>query len=471
MCDFLDNFDFATNDVATISNMVASVTAFLSKAEEHYANTVLDLSQSMAQSPSKEPECSAIASKTTHHSDFLAKELVDKVKSELPTLMYTSTGTKKPAVCLFGEEKYSYSKETTDLPLHPLASSVVGEVLQCVNERLGTFFNSVLVNRYANKNVALGWHKDDEPTVDQSAPIMTLSFGATRRFCISDSTSQVKRSQLMMVDLKENSALVMKSGLQQTHYHRVDSGRSSISEECGVRFSLTFRRLVPGTAPKSVGTPAPGSESVSESVCAPDEDGHSDCYHGLVFGSSLTKGLKDYLLSRRGKKFAVFANSGAHVDGIKQDVLNVATDTDICRKCIKSIFLVCGGNDTEHLNRNKKSHVNVISDYESLLDVLADVYPNAVVNVISLIPRRVKYSNHLEQMINVNKGLSRLCNARSGCKFIDIFTYFLKDKKKCIRENMLILNEKLYGKDNLHFSYIGNSILGKVIIGVTYNPR
>ena len=74
-------------------------------------------------------------------------------------------------------------------------------------------------------------------------------------------------------------------------------------------------------------------------------------------------------------------------------------------------------------------------------------------------------------MINVNQGLSRLCNARSGCKFIDIFTYFLKDKKKCIRENMLILNEKLYGKDNLHFSYIGNSILGKVIIGVTYNPR
>ena len=185
MCDFLDNFDFATTDVATLSNMVASVTAFLSKAEEHYANTVLDLSQSMAQSPSKEPECSAIASKTTHHSDFLAKELVDKVKSELPTLMYTSTGTKKPAVCLFGEEKYSYSKETTDLPLHPLASSVVGEVLQCVNERLGTFFNSVLVNRYANKNVALGWYKDDEPTVDQSAPRITLSFGATRRFCIS----------------------------------------------------------------------------------------------------------------------------------------------------------------------------------------------------------------------------------------------------------------------------------------------
>lgn len=468
MCDFLDDFDFDATDVATLSNMIASVTAFLGKAEEHYAKTVMDLSQSMVQSPSKEePESSAISSKTTYHRDFLDKELLDKVKKELPTLTYTSTGTRKPAVCLFGKEKYSYNKGTADLSLHPLSSSAVGEVLECVNKRLGTSFNSVLVNRYANKNVTLGWHKDDEPAVDQSQPIMSLSFGATRRFCISDSPSQVKRSQLMMVDLIENSALIMKSGLQQTHYHRVDPGRGSITEECGVRFSLTFRRLVSGSSPKPVGTPA--SEDVPTPVA---ENEHADCFHGLVFGSSLTKGLKDYLLSRRGKKFAVFTNRGAHVDGIKQDVLNAATDTGICRKCIKSVFLVCGGNDTENLNRDSfKCHLNVISDYESLLNVVAVVYPNAVVNVISLIPRRVKYSNHLEQMIKVNKELSNLCDARSSCKFIDIFTHYLKDKNKYIRDNVITLNEKLYVKDNLHFSYIGNSILGKVIIGVTYNPR
>lgn len=151
--------------------------------------------------------------------------------------------------------------------------------------------------------------------------------------------------------------------------------------------------------------------------------------------------------------------------------MNASTDNDICRKCIKSIFLVCGGNDTENLYRDRSSPFKVVSDYESLLDILGEVYPNAVVNVISLIPRRIKYSNHLEQMVIVNNILSRVCNDRSGCKFIDIFTYFLKDKKKYILDNTFTLNEKLYGKDNLHFSHIGNSILGKVIIGVTYNPR
>lgn len=490
MCELLDNFDFAAADETTLSAMVTSVTDFLKKAEEHFAETVLDLSRSMSQSPTKEePVISStpITSHTTQHGNFLDKELFDKVKSVLPTLPYTSTGTRKPAVCLYGEEKYSYSKETDNLPLQSLTSSVVGEVLECVNERLGTLFNSVLVNRYATKNVALGWHKDDEPAVDQSEPIVTLSFGATRRFCISDSPSQVLRKQLMIVDLDENSAFLMKPGLQKTHYHRVDTGRGSIEKECGVRFSLTFRRLIPGSTAAALGTPPPSLPSVkSESVPVPVEPvpapapisdaarDHSKCCYGLVFGSSLTKGLKDLLLSRRGKKFAVFTNRGAHVESIKQDVLNVAMNpdySDICRKCVKSIFVVCGGNDTENLNRDKKNISNILSDFDSLLGVLADIFPSAVVNVLSLIPRRVKYSNHLEHMVNVNKELSTLCNGRVKCKFIDIFTYFLKDKRKYVKDNVMVLNDKLYKKDKLHFSYIGDSILAKVIIGVTYNPR
>ncbi|MCP4492900.1 MAG: alpha-ketoglutarate-dependent dioxygenase AlkB, partial [Gammaproteobacteria bacterium] len=286
---------------------------------------------------------------------------------------------------MFGDQTYSYSKETAKLPLHSLTSSVVGEVLDCVNNRLGTSFNSVLVNKYANKNVALGWHQDDEPIVDQSAPIATLSFGATRRFCISNSPRRAEQSQLFIVDLKPNSVFVMKPGLQQSHYHRVSAGRDNISEECGVRYSLTFRQLLPGV-----------SSTEANPLDVPDE--HSKCLESLVFGSSLTKGLKENLLSRRGKRFAVYHNSGAHVNDIKQDVINSATDTDVCRKCVKSISLVCGGNDTESNNTN---YVDIVSDFESLLDVVGSIYPNAVINVISLIPRRIKYSNHLQQMINV----------------------------------------------------------------------
>ena len=168
----------------------------------------------------------------------------------------------------------------------------------------------------------------------------------------------------------------------------------------------------------------------------------------------------------------MFTNSGAHIDDIKHDVINAARDTDICRKCVKTVFVVCGGNDTENLNRDKKKNLlNVISDFDSLLDVIGIVYPSAVINVISLIPRRVRFSNHIQQMNAVNKELSKLCNDRTKCRFIDIFTYFLRDKNSYFKDNVMTLNEKLYSKDKLHFSHIGNSILGKVIIGVTYNPR
>ncbi len=64
MCDFLDNFDFASTDAEALSLMVTSVTSFLKKVEEHYAN-VLDVSQSMANSPTKDvAESSTIISKT-----------------------------------------------------------------------------------------------------------------------------------------------------------------------------------------------------------------------------------------------------------------------------------------------------------------------------------------------------------------------------------------------------------------------
>ncbi|MEX1315605.1 MAG: alpha-ketoglutarate-dependent dioxygenase AlkB [Synechococcaceae cyanobacterium] len=61
--------------------------------------------------------------------------------------------------------------------------SPAAERLRCLLERLtGRRFNSLLLNRYRDGRDAMGWHADDEPGLDPTAPIASLSLGARRDF-------------------------------------------------------------------------------------------------------------------------------------------------------------------------------------------------------------------------------------------------------------------------------------------------
>jgi len=464
MCEYLDNFKFEKADEDTLKELIRSVTSFLSKAEEHFTTAKLNASSQhvevVEEEEEKEEEKEEARSvpNVEYVEDVLEGRLMVRLKEELFQLPYTSTGTKKPGVYLFGNERYVYSKATANLKPQPFASTVTSDVLNVVNKKLNTDYNSVLVNRYINKNVGLGWHQDNEDSIDQTRSIATLSVGATRRFLLADDTKRdATKSELV-----DNSVLVMRPGLQSTHFHKVCLGTTD-SAQRGARYSLTFRRLLP-----SVSTPEENEKLPDTPVSSSPHTEHKDCLRGLVFGSSLTKGLKEHLLSRRGKNFGVFTNSGAHVDGVMQDVLNEALKGEICRKCVDTVFFVCGGNDIE----NKRLH-GFAESYKRLVDVASDIFPNAGIKVVSLLPRRLRYSNHLSVMGRANDTLSDICEARENCRFINIFSYFIKDRKDFFHNSgkEMVLNSKLFSKDNLHFNYKGNSVLGKVLIAVTYNPR
>ena len=102
----------------------------------------------------------------------------------------------------------------------------------------------MLVNRYANRYIGLGWHQDNENVIDQPHSISSLPIGATKRLPIADHPEVGKMSELFTTALEENLLFVMKAGLQSTHYHRVHYGRNDPAlRECGIRWSLIFRRL------------------------------------------------------------------------------------------------------------------------------------------------------------------------------------------------------------------------------------
>ena len=173
MCEYLDNFNFDSFDDVALSAVIKSAATFMKRAE--------DLLSRKVTSPQLPPGA-------TYHGEFLEEALVKDLKQVLPRLKYMSTGVRQPGVRLFGEYSYVYNKATAKLRPTPFGKgSCITRTLEVVNKKLKTNFNSVLVNKYHNKNASLNWHKDDEPEVDQTEAIATLSIGAERKFLIADS--------------------------------------------------------------------------------------------------------------------------------------------------------------------------------------------------------------------------------------------------------------------------------------------
>ena len=298
MCDYLDNFDFNSVDSTTLSNIIRSARNFIGKAVASLA-----LPRPTPVTPSG----------TVYTEDFLEDSLVKQLKCDLSKLMYLSTGVKQPGVCLFGQHRYAYNKATANLEPIPFGTvSSIDTTLEAINTKLGTDYNSVLVNKYHNKNTALNWHSDNEPEIDQTHPIATLSIGAKRRLLVADNRNDGEAGHFSTVSLTQNSVLTMEAGFQSSHVHKVDSGKTTA--ERGIRYSITLRRMFPVNIKKHH-EPQPTStphRTIDNDVTLNTEHSrHSDCYTSIVIGSSLVKGLDAKKLSKPGRCFKVICHPGA----------------------------------------------------------------------------------------------------------------------------------------------------------------
>ncbi|MGH8544624.1 MAG: alpha-ketoglutarate-dependent dioxygenase AlkB family protein [Gammaproteobacteria bacterium] len=103
-----------------------------------------------------------------------------------------------------------------------------------VGQAAGTSFNSVLLNLYRNEADSMGWHSDDEPSLD---PVIgSVSFGAARTFQLQHKRCKTYRS---VIDLTHGSLLLMSGSTQHHWRHRVP--KSNLP--CGPRINLTFRTI------------------------------------------------------------------------------------------------------------------------------------------------------------------------------------------------------------------------------------
>ena len=332
---------------------------------------------------------------------------MEDLNNELATIDFVpmSSSPNSPLVALFGDHLYGFNSTTETLLPKPFAPyPVLSKVLDTVCGKLGVIFNSILVNKYRTKNVTLGWHKDLERVVDQTFPIAALSVGASRRFQISDSKEKSKRTQMIEIILVDNSLLIMKPGLQNSHFHRIVEGRNSGNNECGVRHSLTFRRLLSPpisnviadqVQPVSTGTllsPTPHANTTQQAVSTPPAtisspvipspspvESHINCTDTLVFGSSLTRDLDMKLLSKRGKTFKVFTKGGARVETVIKMIRDAVDNKEVCTACVSSVFLIVGGNDVENI-QSSSGLEKLKHSYKKLIGFINSKFPSIRIN-------------------------------------------------------------------------------------------
>lgn len=116
------------------------------------------------------------------------------------------------------------------------------EIKHRVEEKLGTTFNSVLVNLYRGGENSIGLHNDKETEGSWKHPIASVSLGAERRFKVVEGLK--KDGPVLCIEpLGHGSLCVMPAGFQAKHLHGL---LKEEDEVCGPRINLTFRFVEAG---------------------------------------------------------------------------------------------------------------------------------------------------------------------------------------------------------------------------------
>ena len=139
--------------------------------------------------------------------------------------------------CWVADPGCTYRYSGLQQVIHPWTTEL--ETLrQLLLEQLGVRFNSLLLNRYRDGADRMGWHADDEPELDEQAPIVSLSLGAAR-----DLRFRPRRGDAapFAINLADGDLLVMDPPSQR-HWQHALPPRARVQQE---RINLTFRVIRP----------------------------------------------------------------------------------------------------------------------------------------------------------------------------------------------------------------------------------
>ncbi|MCP4911924.1 MAG: alpha-ketoglutarate-dependent dioxygenase AlkB [Oligoflexia bacterium] len=131
---------------------------------------------------------------------------------------------------------YKYSGKTN----HPLPWTATLEKLRNqLNKSFNLELNSALCNWYRNGEDSNGWHSDNEPELGQNPTILSLSFGATRKFQLKNRET----GELINLSLEEGSLLIMFGESQKQWKHQIPKQRRVLDDRVNITLRKTFKKI------------------------------------------------------------------------------------------------------------------------------------------------------------------------------------------------------------------------------------
>jgi alkylated DNA repair dioxygenase AlkB len=139
-------------------------------------------------------------------------------------------------VAWYGDQSYDYRYSGHSRIALPWSSEML-LIRKKVEEICRTTFNSCLFNMYHNGSEGMGWHSDDENSLDPEAPIASLSLGASRRFLFRSKENPKAKKEII---LEPGSILLMSAECQREWQHSLPVA-AKVKE---ARINLTFRMML-----------------------------------------------------------------------------------------------------------------------------------------------------------------------------------------------------------------------------------
>lgn len=160
-------------------------------------------------------------------------EIKDDLDSNQPIKMYGKIVYQQRDIGFFSNESigYYYSRQLSRAK--PLKSNCF-TLMTKINERFGTKYNGILVNRYNGGKNYISDHSDDEKNIDEGG-VIAISYGAVRKFRIRD---KLTKKIIMDIPTTSGSIIHMGGDFQKEFTHGIPVEKKVE----GIRYSLTFRK-------------------------------------------------------------------------------------------------------------------------------------------------------------------------------------------------------------------------------------
>jgi len=162
-------------------------------------------------------------------------ETIDSLLDLKPEIIiYGKVCHQQRSVGFFSDESSGYNYSTSKTSAKKMKPCLI-ELLNYINEKFNAEFNGILINKYENGEDYIGKHSDDERSLDKTAGVIALSYGAIRKFRIRNKTDGKMIKDILT---EQNKIMQMKGDFQKEFTHEIPVEKKIKT----ARYSLTFRR-------------------------------------------------------------------------------------------------------------------------------------------------------------------------------------------------------------------------------------